>query len=98
MMRTSRLNVHHLEDIGVHYALTLARWRKAFLANLARARALGFDDRFIRTWDFYLASCQALFAARRIGDLQIVLTRPGNEALPGIPAVAAPPARQEEAA
>jgi cyclopropane-fatty-acyl-phospholipid synthase len=98
MMRASRLNVHHLEDIGVHYALTLARWRKAFLANLARARALGFDDRFIRTWDFYLASCQALFAARRIGDLQIVLTRPGNDALPGVPAVAAPPARQEDAA
>jgi cyclopropane-fatty-acyl-phospholipid synthase len=86
MIEGSRLVVHHLEDIGAHYALTLARWRKAFLANLARVRALGFDEGFVRTWDYYLASCQALFETRRIGDLQIVLTRPGNEALGGVPA------------
>ena len=86
MIEGSRLVVHHLEDIGAHYALTLARWRKAFLANLARVRALGFDERFVRTWDYYLASCQALFETRRIGDLQIVLTRAGNEAFGGVPA------------
>ena len=89
MIAASRLNLHHLEDVGVHYALTLARWREAFLANRARVRALGFDERFVRMWDFYLASCQALFAARRVGNLQLVLTRPGNEALRGIPATPA---------
>jgi cyclopropane-fatty-acyl-phospholipid synthase len=96
MIEESRLNVHHLEDIGMHYALTLALWRRAFLANLARVRSLGFDERFIRTWDFYLASCQALFETRRIGDLQVVLTRPGNEALGGVPAAGS--AGREEAA
>jgi cyclopropane fatty-acyl-phospholipid synthase-like methyltransferase len=42
-------------------------------------RALGFDDRFIRTWDFYLASCAALFNTRAIRDIQIVLGRPFEE-------------------
>jgi cyclopropane-fatty-acyl-phospholipid synthase len=85
MSRASRLGVHQLEDVGIHYALTLARWREAFLANLGRVRALGFDERFIRMWDYYLAACQALFATRQLGDLQLVLTRPGNPALTGIP-------------
>ena len=49
-------------------------------------RALGFDDRFIRMWDYYLAACEAYFATRRLGDLQLVLTRPGNAALHGVPA------------
>jgi cyclopropane-fatty-acyl-phospholipid synthase len=86
MIRTSRLNLHHLEDIGPHYALTLARWREAFLARLPQVRALGFDERFVRTWDFYLACCEAYFEARRIGNLQLVLTRPGHAALGGVPA------------
>ena len=78
MSRVSRLGVHHLEDIGPHYALTLARWHGAFRSRLDEVRALGFDDRFIRMWDYYLAACQAYFATRRLGDLQLVLTRPGN--------------------
>jgi cyclopropane-fatty-acyl-phospholipid synthase len=86
MSRVSRLGVHHLEDIGPHYALTLARWRQAFLSKRERVKALGFDDRFIRMWDFYLAACQAYFATRRLGDLQLVLTRPGNASLRGVPA------------
>jgi cyclopropane-fatty-acyl-phospholipid synthase len=86
MSRASRLGVHQLEDVGSHYALTLARWREAFLSDLGRVRGLGFDERFIRMWDFYLAACQALFATRQLGDLQLVLTRPGNPALADIPA------------
>jgi cyclopropane-fatty-acyl-phospholipid synthase len=86
MSRASRLGVHQLEDIGPHYAPTLARWRQAFLARLGRVRELGFDERFIRTWHFYLAGCEAYFAARRLGDLQLVLTRPGNLGLRGVPA------------
>jgi cyclopropane-fatty-acyl-phospholipid synthase len=86
MSRASRLGVHHLEDIAPHYALTLARWRQAFLARLDGVRQLGFDERFIRLWHFYLAACEARFATRRLGDLQLVLTRPANPSLQLLPA------------
>jgi cyclopropane-fatty-acyl-phospholipid synthase len=86
MKEAGTLAVHHLEDMGGHYARTLELWREAFLSNLDRVRALGFDERFVRTWDFYLASCQALFATGRTGVFQAVLSRPGNEALLALPA------------
>ncbi len=86
MMEAGTLALHQLEDMGGHYARTLALWREAFLSNLDRVRALGFDERFVRTWDFYLASCQALFATGRTGVFQAVLSRPGNEALLALPA------------
>jgi cyclopropane-fatty-acyl-phospholipid synthase len=86
MSRRSRLVVHHLEDVGVHYAETLARWRERFLAARARVRALGFDERFVRIWEYYLATCEALFRTRWLFDLQIVFTRPGNQSLPALPA------------
>ena len=89
MMEAGTLAVHHLEDMGGHYARTLELWREAFLSNLDRVRALGFDERFVRTWDFYLASCQALFATGRTGVFQAVLSRPGNEALLALPAAGA---------
>ena len=54
-------------------------WRERFFASLPAVRALGFDDRFIRTWDFYLASCEALFRTRAIRDMQLVLGRPFEE-------------------
>jgi cyclopropane-fatty-acyl-phospholipid synthase len=73
--RRTRLTVRQLEDIGVHYGTTLARWRGAFLENLADVRALGFDDRFIRMWDYYLAYCEAGFRTGMLGDLQIVMGR-----------------------
>lgn len=77
----SRLLVHHLEDVGAHYAETLRRWREAFLASLPRIVELGYDERFTRLWDFYLAYCEGGFAARHIGDVQVVLTRSGNRSL-----------------
>ena len=77
----SRLLVHHLEDVRTHYAETLRRWREAFLANRPRVRQLGYDERFTRLWDFYLAYCEGGFAERHIGDVQVVLTRSGNHAL-----------------
>lgn len=81
----SRLLVHHLEDVGAHYAETLRRWREAFLANLPRVKQLGYDERFTRLWDFYLAYCEGGFTARHIGDVQVVLTRSGNRALGPVP-------------
>ena len=81
----SRLLIHHLEDVGAHYAETLRRWRAAFLANLPRVRELGYDERFVRLWDFYLSYCEGGFATRHLGDVQLVLTRSGNRALGPIP-------------
>ena len=78
MTRASRLMLHELEEIGDHYAETLRRWRRRFHERIDEARALGYDERFVRTWDFYLAYCEAAFRARHLRDVQIVLTRTGS--------------------
>ena len=69
------LELVELEQIGSHYAETLARWRSRFLARVDEVRALGYDERFVRTWDFYLAACEALFRAGLLRDAQLVLQR-----------------------
>jgi cyclopropane-fatty-acyl-phospholipid synthase len=81
MGRNAELFVDDVENIGMHYAETLRRWRERFLANVDEVRALGFDDRFVRMWEFYLAYCEGAFLARYINDLQLVLTRPMNGTL-----------------
>ncbi len=78
LARATRLQLFHAEEIGVHYAHTLHAWRERFLARLPEVRALGFDQRFIRMWDYYLACCEAAFAERSIGDAQLLLTKVGN--------------------
>jgi cyclopropane-fatty-acyl-phospholipid synthase len=78
MTRHSRLMVEHAENIGDHYALTLAEWRRRFLAAREEVVRLGFDRRFQRKWVYYLSSCEAGFRERVLGDLQLVLTREGN--------------------
>ncbi len=81
MGREGEMYVEHVENIGVHYAETLRRWREKFLSNVDEVHALGFDDRFVRMWEFYLAYCEGAFLARYINDLQLVLTRPMNGTL-----------------
>ncbi len=88
MLERTPLLVHHLEDIGVHYERTLLLWRDRFFQNLGTVRQLGFDDRFIRMWDYYLAVCAAAFGTRTLSTVQMVLTRPCNVALPGLAASA----------
>jgi cyclopropane-fatty-acyl-phospholipid synthase len=83
--RSSTLLVQGLEDIGIHYADTLRAWREQFMSRLDEVAALGYDERFVRTWEYYLASCEALFRTRSLRDLQLVLTRPFNERLPRYP-------------
>ena len=63
-------------DFGLDYAETLRRWRAAFLGSESAVRALGFDTRFIRTWEFYLAYCEAAFAAKNTSVVQFTLRRP----------------------
>jgi cyclopropane-fatty-acyl-phospholipid synthase len=84
--QSSRLVVHGLEDIGVCYADTLREWRSRFFARIDDVYALGYDQRFVRIWDYYLATCEALFRTRSLRDLQIVLTRPLNDSLSRYPA------------
>jgi len=77
MAQSSDLRIVHLEDIGPHYATTLARWRRNFLDSLDRVRALGYPDSFVRMWEFYLCYCEAGFAERTLGDVQMLITREG---------------------
>ncbi len=72
----SDLKTVHLEDIGPHYARTLSIWRCNLKENWSKAKQLGFDDEFLRLWEFYFAYCEGGFAERRLGDVQIVLARP----------------------
>ncbi|XP_070028502.1 uncharacterized protein [Nicotiana sylvestris] len=90
MAAASKLCVVHLEEIGIHYYQTLRCWRKNFLENQSQIRALGFDDKFIRTWEYYFDYCAAGFKTRTIGDYQIVFSRPGNVAAFGDPYNSAP--------
>ncbi len=73
--RVTRFSLEHLEDIGLHYARTLHHWRERFLARRSDVRSLGFDERFLRTWDYYLAYCEGAFAERYIGDAQLLFRR-----------------------
>ena len=68
-----------MEDIGKHYALTLNQWRPRFLQHLPEVRRLGFDDRFVRMWDYYLACCEGAFRERYISDVQLVLSKATSE-------------------
>jgi cyclopropane-fatty-acyl-phospholipid synthase len=74
--RTTDFRFLHLEDFGSHYAETLARWRQRFWQNIDKVRSLGFEERFIRMWHYYLCYCEAGFLENQIGVAQIVLARP----------------------
>jgi cyclopropane-fatty-acyl-phospholipid synthase len=75
MAETSDLRIVHLEDIGLHYATTLSRWRRNFFANLGSVLALGYPESFTRMWEFYLCYCEAGFAEHALGDVQVLLAR-----------------------
>jgi cyclopropane-fatty-acyl-phospholipid synthase len=76
--RTGDLTMVDLKDIGLDYAITLKLWFNAFNANLPTVRSLGFDDRFIRKWNYYLCYCEAAFEMRNINVMHLVYTRPNN--------------------
>lgn len=74
----SDMTMVDLKDIGLHYAKTLNIWRDQFNANLNEVKQLGFDERFIRKWNYYLCYCEAAFAMRNINVMQMVYVRPNN--------------------
>ncbi|MEO0973548.1 MAG: cyclopropane-fatty-acyl-phospholipid synthase family protein [Pseudomonadota bacterium] len=74
--QASDLTIFHIEDIGLHYARTLQLWRERFEENAQAIRALGYDERFMRMWRFYLCYCEAGFLERRISDVHVILHKP----------------------
>ncbi len=76
--RTGDMTMIDLKDMGLDYARTLKLWYNQFNQNLQKVLALGFDERFIRKWNYYLCYCEAAFAMRNINVMQLAYTRPNN--------------------
>jgi cyclopropane-fatty-acyl-phospholipid synthase len=81
LAKTGDLFIHDMEDLGNSYARTLRMWHANFNDCLGRLKDLGFDEPFIRTWNYYLKYCEAGFATRNISVVQAVYTRPNNALL-----------------
>ena len=73
--RDTRLLITDVRDIASSYVRTLSAWRARFLENLEAVHALGFDERFVRMWEYYLSISEAGFATGITQDLQIVLEK-----------------------
>jgi cyclopropane-fatty-acyl-phospholipid synthase len=73
--KDTRLLISDVRDIAGSYVRTLAAWRERFLANVDAVRELGFDQRFVRMWEYYLSISEAGFATGITQDLQIVLEK-----------------------
>jgi cyclopropane-fatty-acyl-phospholipid synthase len=68
--------VTDIEILRLHYAETLRHWRRRFLSNRERIKQMaGYDDRFCRMWEFYLAGCEIAFRYMNQMVFQIQLTR-----------------------
>lgn len=80
--KVSDLRLFNLEDIGPHYATTLAAWRHNFFNKLQEVRALGYSEAFIKMWEFYLCYCEGGFTERALGDVHLLLVKPDNRRLP----------------
>ena len=68
----------NVEDIGPHYATTLSHWRDRMYENIETIKGMGYSDKFIRMWHYYLCYCEGAFIERAIGDVQITAIKPNN--------------------
>jgi len=84
------LAIVHADEIGLHYAETLCRWRLNMRANRDRIATLGFDDRFQRLWEFYFCYCEGGFLERAIGTAQLVFAKPAANISAPLPVPAVP--------
>jgi cyclopropane-fatty-acyl-phospholipid synthase len=75
---TTDFTLVDLKDIGLHYASTLVHWKQQFNRNIAQVKQLGFDEEFIRKWNYYFCYCEAAFIMRNINVMQMVYVRPNN--------------------
>ncbi len=69
----------NLEDFGESYAKTLRDWRLAFFDNVSKVREQGFDESFIRMWEFYLCYCEGGFIEKAISDVHLLIAKPSNQ-------------------
>jgi cyclopropane-fatty-acyl-phospholipid synthase len=76
--KTGDLTLVDLKDIGLHYAKTLSLWHETFNKKLDQVMELGFDEIFIRKWNYYLCYCEAAFNMRNINVMQMIYARPNN--------------------
>ncbi|RWY52531.1 SAM-dependent methyltransferase [Mucilaginibacter gilvus] len=76
--RTGDMTMVDLKDLGIDYAKTLKLWYDQFNLSLGKVKTLGFDDTFIRKWNYYLCYCEAAFAMRNINVMHLVYSRPNN--------------------
>jgi len=74
--RDTDMNLLHMEDFGLHYARTLRLWHENFRHAHGRLSELGYDDYFLRLWEFYLCYCEGGFLERTIGTAQLLLAKP----------------------
>jgi cyclopropane-fatty-acyl-phospholipid synthase len=75
---TTDFTLVDLKDIGLHYASTLVHWREKFNDNISEIKELGFNEQFIRKWNYYFCYCEAAFLMRNINVMQMVYVRPNN--------------------
>lgn len=68
--------MRHIDDIGFDYARTLKDWRVQFNTKHPELKAAGYDDRFGRLWNYYLAYCEGGFRERAVSAVQLVATKP----------------------
>ena len=78
MACSSTLKLDDLEHHGLDYAKTLDLWRQTLMSRQQEILSLGYDETFLRKWEYYFAYCQAGFAAQVIDLAQIVLTKPAH--------------------
>ena len=76
-IRPTALRIGAREELGAHYVQTLAMWRRRLLEQRNALFDLGFDESFLRRWEFYFAYCEAAFRTRYVADWQLVLERKG---------------------
>jgi cyclopropane-fatty-acyl-phospholipid synthase len=80
----TNMQIAGVEDITLDYARTLKQWRTVFFDQMSAVKALGYDDVFIRMWDFYLSYCEGGFRERTINTLQLLIAKPQCQQLPSI--------------
>ncbi|WP_086933546.1 SAM-dependent methyltransferase [Agarilytica rhodophyticola] len=73
-----------LDDMTLDYAQTLSHWKRRFFNKIDEVKRLGFDDVFIRMWDFYLSYCEGGFSERVIGTSQFLFAKPKCRELPKV--------------
>lgn len=80
--RDTDLNLHHMEDFGLHYARTLRLWHDNLRSSQQSLEAIGYDQAFYRLWEFYLCYCEGGFLERSIGTAHLLLAKPGARPQP----------------